>query len=82
MQLIDHLETYSRGYYGGCIGFISPDGDMNMAIMIRSFSSRDNTLYFRAGAGVVASSVPERELQEVTEKLKGLHLAIELAKEI
>ncbi|PSK92553.1 anthranilate synthase component I family protein [Taibaiella chishuiensis] len=79
MQLIDKLERYSRGYYGGCTGFMSPDGDTNMAIMIRSFMSRDNTLYFRAGAGVVASSVPERELMEVQEKLKGLRLALELA---
>ncbi len=79
MQLIDKLERYSRGYYGGCTGFISPDGDTNMAIMIRSFLSRNNTLYFRAGAGVVASSVPERELLEVQEKLKGLRLALELA---
>lgn len=82
MQLIDNLEQYPRGYYGGCIGFVSPGGSMNMAIMIRSFMSRDNTLYFRAGAGVVASSVAGRELQEVTEKLKGLRLAIDLAREI
>lgn len=79
MQLIDKLETLPRGYYGGCTGFISPGGDTNMAIMIRSFMSRDNTLHFRAGAGVVASSVPERELLEVQEKLKGLRLAIERA---
>lgn len=82
MQLIDNLEQYSRGYYGGCTGFISPSGDMNMAIMIRSFMSKNNTLYFRAGAGIVASSVAERELQEVKEKLKGLRLAIDLAREL
>jgi anthranilate synthase component 1 len=82
MQLIDGLEQYSRGYYGGCTGFVSSSGNVNMAIMIRSFMSKDNTLYFRAGAGIVASSVAVRELQEVKEKLKGLRLAIELAHEL
>lgn len=82
MQLIDQYEKTKRGYYGGSIGFLSPDGTLNQAIMIRSFMSKDHTLYYRAGAGIVASSSPENELQEVAHKLKGLRLAIEKAKEI
>ncbi len=82
MQLIDHYENTNRGYYGGCIGYISPEGDMNMAIMIRSFYSRNQVLYYQAGAGIVASSVPEKELREIDHKLNGLRKAIELAKEI
>ncbi len=82
MQLIDRYEKTKRGYYGGAIGFLSPDGSLNQAIMIRSFMSRDHMLYYRAGAGIVASSSPEKELQEVADKLRGLRLAIEKAKAI
>jgi anthranilate synthase component 1 len=82
MQLIDHYEKTKRGYYGGSIGFLSPDGILNQAIMIRSFMSKNNTLYYRAGAGIVDSSMPEHELQEVSHKLKGLRAAIAKAKEM
>ncbi|MCC6584442.1 MAG: anthranilate synthase component I family protein, partial [Chitinophagales bacterium] len=79
MQLIDNDENTSRGFYGGCIGHLNFNGDFNHAIMIRSFMSKDNTLTFQAGAGVVADSVPESELQEVENKLAALNKAIELA---
>jgi anthranilate synthase component 1 len=79
MQLIDTYENTSRGFYGGCIGHLDFNGDFNHAIMIRSFMSKDNTLTFQAGAGVVADSVPESELQEVENKLAALNKAIELA---
>jgi anthranilate synthase component 1 len=79
MQLIDKYENTSRGFYGGCIGHLDFNGDFNHAIMIRSFMSKDNTLTFQAGAGVVADSVPESELQEVENKLAALNKAIELA---
>jgi anthranilate synthase component 1 len=79
MQLIDTYEPTSRGYYGGAIGMLGMDGTFNHAIMIRTFLSRDNTLYYQAGAGVVAKSVPENELQEVNNKLGALKKAIELA---
>ncbi len=82
MQLIDAYEGRSRGFYGGCIGYIDPGGDMNMAILIRSFFSCNHKLYYQAGAGIVASSLPEKELQEIDHKLRGLRKAIELAKEI
>ena len=82
MQLINDNEPTRRGYYGGAIGFMGFNGDFNHAIMIRSFLSLGNTLFYQAGAGVVAKSVRESELQEVNNKLAALRSAIELAKEI
>lgn len=79
MQLIDEQETTARGFYGGAVGFMGFDGSCNHAIMIRSFLSKNNTLLYRAGAGVVAASIPENELQEVNNKLGALKKAIELA---
>jgi anthranilate synthase component 1 len=58
------------------------DGSCNHAIMIRTFMSRNNTLTYQAGAGVVAASVPESELQEVNNKLNALKKAINIAEEI
>ncbi len=82
MQLIDHYENQRRGYYGGCIGYLGFDGTLNHAIMIRSFLSKGNCLYYQAGAGVVADSKEESELQEVNNKLGALKKAIEMAKDI
>jgi anthranilate synthase component 1 len=81
MQLIDEIEQRPRGIYGGCIGYIGFDGNINQAITIRSFLSRNNKLYFQAGAGIVAKSNPESELKEVNNKLEALRKAIELAVE-
>ena len=82
MELIDKYEPTARIYYGGAIGFVGFDGSCNHAIMIRTFLSRDNTLTYQAGAGVVAASNPESELQEVNNKLGALKKAIDLAKDI
>lgn len=82
MELIDELEPTSRSFYGGAIGFVGFDGSCNHAIMIRSMLSRDNTLFLQAGAGVVAASKPESELQEVNNKLNALKSAIERAETI
>lgn len=82
MQLIDGYEPTSRTYYGGAIGFMGFDGSCNHAIMIRTFLSRNNTLIYQAGAGVVAASKPESELQEVNNKLGALKKAIEFAETI
>ncbi|MBL0274298.1 MAG: anthranilate synthase component I family protein [Chitinophagaceae bacterium] len=79
MELIDAYEPTGRSYYGGAIGFIGFDGSCNQAIMIRTFLSRDNTLTYQAGAGIVAASNPESELQEVNNKLGALKKAIEMA---
>jgi anthranilate synthase component 1 len=82
MELIDTYEPTTRSYYGGCIGFMGFDGSCNHAIMIRSLLSRNNTLIYQAGAGVVAASQPESELQEVNNKLGALKKAILFAEEI
>ena len=79
IELIDSYEPTARSYYGGAIGFMGFDGSCNHAIMIRTFLSRNNTLTYQAGAGVVAASNPESELQEVNNKLGALKKAIELA---
>jgi len=79
MQLIDRYEKLRRGYYGGTIGFIDLKGTLNHAIMIRTFLSRENNLYYRAGAGVVAGSNENNELNEVSNKLAALEKAIEIA---
>jgi len=79
MELIDTYEKKRRGYYGGTIGFIRFNGDINHAIMIRSFLSRDHRLYYQAGAGIVSESTEEGELQEVNNKLAALKSAIEMA---
>jgi anthranilate synthase component 1 len=81
-QLIDSLEKNPRNYYGGCIGFFGFDGSCNHAIMIRTFLSKENTLHYQAGAGVVAHSTPGNELAEVTNKLGALKQAIQLAETI
>lgn len=82
MEIIDAYEPTARSYYGGGIGFIGFDGSCNHAIMIRTFLSKNNTLVYQAGAGVVAASVPESELQEVNNKLNALKKAIEIAEGI
>jgi len=82
MEIIDDYEPTARSYYGGGIGFMGFDGSCNHAIMIRTFLSRNNTLIYQAGAGIVAASVPENELQEVNNKLNALKKAIEIAGEI
>jgi anthranilate synthase component 1 len=79
MELIDSYEPTARSYYGGCIGFMGFDGSCNQAIMIRTFLSKNNTLNYQAGAGIVAASEPENELQEVNNKLGALKKAIDLA---
>ncbi len=82
MELIDGYEPTARSYYGGCIGFMGFDGSCVHAIMIRSLLSRNNTLTYQAGAGVVAASQPESELQEVNNKLGALKSAIQYASQI
>ena len=82
MQLISQYEPHSRGAYGGCIGFIGLNGDLNQAITIRSFVARNGELWFQAGGGIVAKSNVEYELQEVNNKLGALHRAIVMAEKM
>ncbi|MCE6993083.1 anthranilate synthase component I family protein [Dyadobacter sp. CY323] len=82
MKLIDQMESSNRSIYGGAIGFMDFNGDFNHAIAIRTFLSKDNTLFYRAGMGVVAKSDVESELQEINNKLAALRQAIRFAEEI
>ncbi len=82
MELIDEYEQGPRSFYGGAIGFVGFDGGCNQAIMIRSLLSRQNTLVYQAGAGVVASSLPDSERQEVDNKLGALKKTIVAATRI
>ncbi len=82
LQLINELEPTARSFYGGTIGFVGFNGSCNSAIMIRSFLSRQNRLFYQAGAGVVAASNPESELQEVANKLNALKNAVQMAEQI
>ena len=79
MELISKYETTARSFYGGCIGQIGFDRSINQAIMIRSVLSHGNRLVLQAGAGIVADSNEEKELQEVNNKLAALRKAIEMA---
>jgi len=82
IQLIDKYENQSRGFYGGAVGIIGLDGSVNLAIAIRAFVSKNNVLYYQAGAGIVIHSDEEKELQEVNNKLAALKKALLLAEGI
>ncbi|PSR14700.1 MAG: anthranilate synthase component I [Bacteroidetes bacterium] len=76
IELINQYENQNRAFYGGALGYIDFNGEMNQAIVIRSFLSQDNTLFYQAGAGVVVTSEEEKELQEVNNKLGALKKAL------
>ncbi|MDO9274276.1 MAG: chorismate-binding protein, partial [Lutibacter sp.] len=82
MELIDKYENQTRGFYGGAVGFIGLNNTVNLAIAIRSFVSKNNTLFYQAGAGIVINSTEEGELQEVNNKLAALKKAVILAEKI
>lgn len=82
MEIIDSLENMRRTFYGGAIGFLGFNGDFNHAILIRSFVSENNELRYQAGAGVVAKSSIQSELQEVGNKLEALRVALKAAETI
>ncbi len=82
MQLIEKYEKTSREFYGGAIGFMDFEGNFNHAIMIRTFLSKNHTLHWQAGAGLVSKSNPADELQEVYNKLGALTNALEAAERI
>ena len=72
MQIISELEQMPRGAYTGSLGYLSQDGKMDFNILIRSFVHTEKKLTFRAGAGIVYDSIPERELAETKHKAAGL----------
>lgn len=82
MQLISQYEPHNRGAYGGCIGYIGLNGNLNQAITIRTFVARNGELWFQAGGGIVAKSNEEYELQEVNNKLGALRSAIMMAEKM
>jgi len=82
MELIDSYEPTARSYYGGALGFMGFDGSCNQAIMIRTILSKNNTLTYQAGGGIVAASNPANEFNEVVNKLGALKAAIKLAETI
>ncbi len=79
VELIDKYENQQRGFYGGAVGIIGPNGSVNLVIAIRSFVSKQNKWYYQAGAGVVIHSDQEKELQEVNNKLVTLKKVLILA---
>ena len=79
LTLIDRYEGLQRSFYSGAIGYMGFNGDFNHAIMIRSFLSKQNVLHYQAGAGIVLDSDPEKELQEVNNKIAALRRALEIA---
>jgi anthranilate synthase component I len=78
MEIIDELEPTRRGLYGGTVGYISFNGNMDTAIAIRTLLVKDNIAYLGVGAGIVADSVPENEFEETMNKGKALLKAIEI----
>jgi anthranilate synthase component 1 len=81
MQLIAELEGERRGLYGGAVGYVGYDGNLDTAITIRSAVLKDGLAHLHTGAGIVAGSVPEREFEETEHKAAAMRRAIEIAAE-
>jgi anthranilate synthase component 1 len=79
MEIIDELETETRGLYAGAVGYICPDGDLDFAIAIRTVLAEGGRLTLQAGAGIVADSVPENEFFETESKAAGMIKSIDAA---
>lgn len=82
MQIIEELENERRGIYAGSVGYISFQGNMDMAIAIRTAVVRDREVFLQAGAGIVADSVPEKEWEETVNKAKALMKAVDSAESV
>ncbi len=79
MEIIDEFEPVKRGIYGGAMGYLSWNGNMDMAIAIRTAVIKNNILYIQAGAGIVADSVPRMEWEETLNKARAMFYAVKLA---
>src|SRR6185369_304135 len=79
MEIIDELETERRSFYGGAIGYLSANGDMDTCIALRTGVVKDGQLVVQAGGGVVADSDPESEWQETLSQARALVRAAEEA---
>ena len=80
MEIIDELENTRRGVYGGAVGYFGSDGDVDLAIAIRTIFLKDGIAHVQAGAGIVHDSIPEREHQECLQKAQACLSAIDLAR--
>ena len=81
MQIIEELESSQRGPYAGAVGYFSFSGNMDFCIVIRTLLIKNGTVYFQAGAGIVADSQPEKEFQETVSKARALVKALQMVKE-
>ncbi|QZA79099.1 anthranilate synthase component I [Deefgea tanakiae] len=81
MEIIDELEPTKRGVYSGAVGYLGFNGDMDVAIALRTAVVKNETLYMQAGAGIVADSVPQSEWQETLNKARAVLRAAELAEQ-
>ena len=79
MELIRENEPHARGFYGGAVGYLLQDGSFDSCIVIRSMRYRNGVYFTRAGAGIVADSRPERELEETTDKARACRFAVAMA---
>ena len=82
IQLINEYEQLKRNIYAGAVGYIDFSGNLDMCIAIRTLFAKDNTIYWQAGAGIVADSKPELELKEIRNKSAVLLSALKYAEVI
>ena len=81
MQVIDELEPEKRGIYGGAMGYLAWNGNMDMAIAIRTAVIKNHRLFIQAGAGIVADSQPQMEWEETLNKARAIVRAVQMANE-
>ena len=82
MEIIDELEPVKRGIYGGAVGYLSWNGNMDTAIAIRTAVIKDKVLYIEAGGGIVADSIPRLEWKESMNKGRAIFRAARMAVEL
>ena len=79
MEIVNELEPAPRGAYGGAVGYVSYDGNMDLAITIRTLEVHNGTVAVQAGAGIVYDSDPDSEFEETCHKARGMQKAVEMA---
>jgi anthranilate synthase component 1 len=81
MEIIEELEPVKRGIYGGAVGYVAWNGNMDTAIAIRTAVIKDGQLHIQAGAGIVYDSVPESEWEETMNKARAMFRAVARAED-
>ena len=79
MEIIDELEPHKRGSYGGAVGYVSFNGDLDTAIHIRTVVVKDGQVHVQAGGGTVADAKPDYEYRESLSKAQAVFRAVEMA---